>query len=61
MDAYALWRFSRELQLRLAVRDALAREQQTISRTAAGVDPSIASTLLRPAQRQFTASLTWRF
>jgi outer membrane receptor for ferrienterochelin and colicins len=61
LDAYALWRFSRELQLRLAVRDALAREQQTDSSVTSAQGLATASTLLRPAQRQFTASLTWRF
>ena len=61
LDAYAVWRFSRELQFRVAVQQAFPPESETRS-TVTDVDGFTASsTLYRPVQRQLNANLVWRF
>ena len=61
LDAYALWRFSRELQLRMAVQQALPRDAQTRSTVTDLDDFTASSTSWRPTQTQFNANLVWRF
>lgn len=61
LDAYALWRFNRELQLRLSVQHALPRDRLSLS-TVTDLDGfTAASGLRRPVQRQVNANLVWRF
>ena len=61
LDVYALWRYGRDLQLRLAVQQALPREQQTTQSITDDDGLAASSTLWRPLQRQFNAHLVWRF
>jgi outer membrane receptor for ferrienterochelin and colicins len=61
LDVYALWRFSRELQLRVAVQQVLPRDAQTTQSLSDDDGLVASSTLWRPVQRQFNAHLVWRF
>lgn len=61
LDVYALWRFSRELQLRVAVQQLLPRDAQTRQSLSDDDGLVASSTLWRPLQRQFNAQLVWRF
>lgn len=61
LDAYAVWRFSRELQVRVSVQQAVPPDSETRS-TVTDLDGFTASSVLhRPVQRQLNANLVWRF
>ncbi len=60
-DAYALWRFDRQTQLRLAVNNALALDALSSTRVEDVDGFAAASETRRQTVAQFTASVLWRF
>lgn len=61
LDAYALWRFSREAQLRVALQSIAPRDMQTTSSVTDLDGFTARSLLVRPVLTQFSASLVLRF
>jgi iron complex outermembrane receptor protein len=61
LDAYLQWRYSRELQLRLAATQLLARDSFNASRVADLDGFAASAQTRRPVPAQLNANLVWRF
>ncbi len=61
LDAYALWRFSREVQLRVSIQNVDAVPAYTVTSIEDLDGFTARSSNRRPGRSQFNANLVWRF